>query len=101
MSIDDYRKFIFEKLQLSQHYLIKQVKSAQSDSIDLQKENNSVYQNVKDTFEIIKKEKYSKLTKHQIIFLKSIINYSNDIPVTISQYYGVSLSTLNRIKNMK
>ena len=36
MLIDDLRNFILEKLQLIQHYLIKQVKGAQSDSINLQ-----------------------------------------------------------------
>ena len=101
MPTDNYRNFIFEILQLSQHYLIKQVKSTQSDSIDLQEENNSVYQNAKDLFEIIKRAKHSKLTKHQIRFLRSVINHSNDKLVTISQYYGISLSTLSRIKNMK
>ena len=58
MLIDDLRHFIFEILQLSQHYLIKQVKGAQCDSIDLQEENN-VYQNAKDPFEIIKRAKHS------------------------------------------
>ena len=36
MPIDDLRNFIFGKLQLGQYYLIKQVKGAQSDSIDSQ-----------------------------------------------------------------
>ena len=83
------------------HYLIKQVKGAQSGSIDLQEENNCVYQNAKDPFEIIKRAKHSKLTKYQIRFLKSVINHNNGKLVNINQYYGISLSTLNRIKNMK
>ena len=48
--------------------MIKEVKGAQSDSIDLQEENNIVYQNAKDPFDIIKRVKHSKLTKHQIRF---------------------------------
>ena len=101
MTIDDLSKFIFQNLKLNQDYLKEEVKYDQRYFIDSHEDYDNTYKNSKDPFEIIKRTKHSKLSKAQMKFLKSVINQGNDKLVTISQYYGVSLSTLSRIKNMK
>ena len=101
LTIDDLSKFIFQKLKLNKDYLKEEVKYDQRYFIDSQEDYDNTYKNSKDPFEIIKIAKLLKLTKTQMKLLKSAINYSNDKLVTISKYYGVSLSKLSRIINMK
>ena len=60
-------------------------------------DNNSTFS---DPFEIVERRKYSKLTAEQITFLKSQLSKNGNKSSTISRIYGVSPSTLSRIKNM-
>ena len=60
-------------------------------------DNNSTFS---DPFEIVESRKYSKLTAEQTTFLKSQLSKNGSKSSTISRIYGVSPSTLSRIKNM-
>ena len=99
LKIDGLRRIITQKLYIDHNNSEELAFEEHKHSAKYKKDDDSCYFNIEDPFEIISWPKHSKLSHSQIKFLKSTIDKSKEKLTTISQTYGISLSTFSKIKN--
>ena len=99
LNIDGLRRIITQKLYIDHNNSEELAFEEHKNSEKYKEDDDSCYFNIEDPFGIISRPKHSKLYHSQIKFLKSIIDKKKEKLITISQTYGISLSTLSKIKN--